>query len=515
MNSLRRRLTFTHTSVALLAVLLMALLSGGLLVRAYLEIARQQARSTAQRISVVLVPLYQRNQGWDGADVILEQRFAEGMITRRVVIIDANQQVVFDNLNMLPDGVPLPQRLRATAAVEPIVLRRPLRGNATVGYVVVPSGLFAVDVAERGLFENLTRIGVLGSCASGLAAVVVALLVVRHVTAPLRSMTRAAQRLASGERHEPLPIPQDRELAELAASFNTMAAELERQEGLRRQLVADIAHELRTPLSVLRLQIESIEDGIEQPTPDVFASLAHEVNLLTRLVNDLRFLSLADAGQLSLRLEPVDGRELLERVAASVQPRARQQQVDLRVEPCRADLPPVLADRERLAQVLGNLVENALRYTPSGGQVRLSIRDNRPLPALPPHTGSGRLWCITPPTAGNATDPSEVIHVPRREVAPPPMPDTLVADQWVAFAVSDTGPGIAPADLPHIFDRFYRTDRARARETGGSGLGLAIVQRLVEAQGGRVEVVSAVGKGTTFHVYLPVVGAVPVVPTPA
>ncbi len=480
MNSLSRRLTFTHTSVALLAVLLMALLSGGLLARAYLDLARQQSRTTAQRISRVVGMTYQRNRGWVGIEPLLEQRFTEALITRRVVITDLEQRVVYDNLGILPAGTPLPAQLRDTTV--PIMMRRPPRGGAVIGYVSVPTGLFDVDVAERGLFENVIRIGIIGSCASSLAALFIALLVVRRVTAPLSSMTRAAQRIASGERYEPLPIPQDRELAELAQSFNTMAAELERQEQLRRQLVADIAHELRTPLSVLRLQIESIEDGVSQPTPEMLASLGHEVNLLTRLVNDLRLLSLVDAGQLSLQLEAVDGQAVLQRVLASAMPHARQQQITLRLTASAPDVQPVWADRERLAQVLGNLVENALRYTPAGGWVDLSIASSSEPPAGPL---SGALPAAPLPEQGR---------------------------QWVVFGISDSGVGIAAEDLPHIFDRFYRADRARTRESGGSGLGLAIVQRLVEAQGGRVAVSSVVGQGTTFRVYLP--SCVPCPPCP-
>jgi signal transduction histidine kinase len=328
---------------------------------------------------------------------------------------------------------------------------------------------------------------------AGLVALIVGSLITGRVTRPLRAFKDAARRLAGGARHEPLAIPPDAELAELATAFNSMAAELERQQQLRRQLVADIAHELRTPLSVLRVQLESLEDGIEQPTPATLASLSEEVGLLTRLVDDLRLLSLADAGQLSLAIADVDAASAAERVVRTAAARARQQGVDLGTELPDAPL-TVVADPQRLAQVLGNLVENALRYTPSGGAIVVRVyADHRP-----PTTEDRRLKIEDSNVSADETLSS--ILDPRSAVNP-----SVVGrrSSVVVFEVADTGPGIPPDELPEIFERFYRADKARARETGGSGLGLAIVQRLVEMQGGRIWASSAVGRGATFHVALP------------
>jgi len=244
------------------------------------------------------------------------------------------------------------------------------------------------------------------------------------------------------------------EVGELSEAFNTMSAELRRSEETRRQMVADIAHELRTPLSVLRLELESIEDGVTQATPAVVGSLNEEVGLLGRLVDDLRTLSLADAGQLSLEIGPVGVDEVIGRVVGRMQAAARAKGIAL-VSYAPAPGLAVSADPTRLQQVIGNLLNNALRYTPEGGRVEIAAR----------------------PAAGE-----------------------------IILAVRDSGPGFAADEAAAIFERFYRTDKARARDTGGSGLGLAIVRGLVQAMHGTVWAASQPGAGTIFYVALPAAG---------
>ncbi|MCG8350281.1 MAG: ATP-binding protein [Chloroflexales bacterium] len=479
MASLRSRLTLTHTLVALLTVVLVVLLASGLIVRAYREFSQQQAVLFSQRLAVALGQFYITNRGWDNIEQSLEQRLdaQSPLAGRRVIVVDRRERIVYDSVEVLQIGESLPPTFLRQQPSAPIQMPPRFAGRAReriVGHVIVPTtGPNNQSEPERAFLRSIIWIVVVGSGLAGGVALVVALFVSGQLTRPLRLLTQAAQRLATGERQQPLPINDRGELGDLARAFNTMTAELTRQEDLRRQLVADIAHELRTPLSVLRLQVESLADGVEQPTPQVLASLGHEVGLLSHLVDDLRLLSLVDAGRLSLSIEALDAQAALERAAAVAAPRARQAGIDLRVEP-QGVLPPVRADAQRLAQILGNLVENALRYTAQGGAVTLRTRaaTNDGLPSTPQ------------PSATSSS------FIPRSSV--------------IIFEVSDTGVGIASADLPHIFDRFYRADRTRTRETGGSGLGLAIVQRLVEAQGGHVSVESTPGQGTTFRVMLPV-----------
>jgi signal transduction histidine kinase len=474
--------------VALVAVLIVALLVTVLIrlvfERQRAQINQQQIQISADGLADRLGELYTQRGSWASLELRLRQQYlqappASPLRRMHFQLFDAGGQLLFDSA--FPGG------RRQGSPISGGVESQVVASGQIVGKMIFEVPLGALTAAERAFLLGIYISIAVGSALAWLIALIVGSLITGRVTRPLRAFKDAAGRLAGGARHEPLPIPPDAELAELATAFNGMAAELERQQQLRRQLVADIAHELRTPLSVLRVQLESLEDGIEQPTPTMLASLSEEVGLLTRLVDDLRLLSLADADQLSLSIANVDAVAAAERVVRIAAGRARQQGVDL-----RAELPPsakgnaplnVLADPQRLAQILGNLVENALRYTPLGGTILVRVR------------GMGdEGW-------GLEDQPS------------PPIPYPLSPIPCVDFEVADTGPGIPPDELPQIFERFYRTDKARARETGGSGLGLAIVQRLVEIQGGRIWASSAVGRGATFHVALPAAVA-NYIPTP-
>jgi two-component system OmpR family sensor kinase/two-component system sensor histidine kinase BaeS len=248
-----------------------------------------------------------------------------------------------------------------------------------------------------------------------------------------------------------------RELDELANAFNRMADSLASADMQRRQMTADIAHELRTPLSIMRGRLEGLQDGIYHATPDQIDALLKETSLLERLVDDLRLLALAEAGQLPLYRDACDPAELLDAMASSFVKQANEQGVALVVD-TPDDLPAIHADPQRLMQVLGNLIGNALRHTPEGGQITLRAQLN-------------------------STDPTI-----------PVMVDLLVRD---------TGSGIAAEDLPKVFDRFWRADRSRTRGSGGAGLGLAIVKQIAVAHGGSVGVESTIGEGTVFRVTIP------------
>ncbi|MFK4065071.1 ATP-binding protein [Streptomyces sp. NPDC029674] len=294
---------------------------------------------------------------------------------------------------------------------------------------------------------------------AGLAAAVLAVtvgvtaLAAARLTRPLRALTTAARRMKAGEPDEPVPARVTRsagEIHQLAAAFNDMAAHRKALEEQRKAMVSDVAHELRTPLSNIRGWLEAAEDGVVDTDPELVTSLLEEALLLQHIVDDLQDLAAADAGTLRLHREPVRAAEIAEQVAAAHQARADTAGVKLRAT-VFGD-PWVTADPLRLRQAIGNLVSNAVRHTPEGGSVRISCR-----------------------TTSDA----------------------------VLIEVADTGTGIAPADLAHVFDRFWRADKSRTRATGGSGLGLSIVRKLVEAHDGTVDAESVPGKGSLFTVRLP------------
>jgi signal transduction histidine kinase len=289
------------------------------------------------------------------------------------------------------------------------------------------------------------------------AAGILSYWVSKRIMQPLTQIERITQKFAAGQLDERLPPSEIPEINQLANSFNRMAVSLEDVEHRRRELVSDLTHELRTPLTVLRGYLEELADARIEATPDVYQRLAKETRRLERLINDLQELSKAEAGYLPINLQPVNVRPLLESLVEKFADQLLEDGPELRLD-CPTQLPLVRADIDRVEQVLVNLIGNALKYTESGSIIVRAWTKGQEGRAIAP-----RLW----------------------------------------IAVSDTGMGIAPEDVPHVFERFWRAEKSRNQHTGGTGIGLAISQRLIELQGGQIEVDSQLGVGSTFRFYLP------------
>jgi histidine kinase len=306
------------------------------------------------------------------------------------------------------------------------------------------------------LTENFQRavneILLISAVAATVTAVIVSSFVTRRIVSPIEEMTQASQRIAHGRYDERVHVVGEDELGELAGSFNQMAHTLAQTEERRRQLIGDVAHELRTPLSSIRSVMEGLVDGVLPAEPATFLSVQNEVSRLQRLVHDLEELSRAEAGQIPLEMGLVDPVYLIKTAAERLETQFDGKGVKLHLQ-YEPNTPQLWVDSSRMTQVLLNLMGNALQYTPSGGEV----------------------------TVRTQADKDEV---------------TII--------VQDTGIGIAPEHIAHLFERFYRVDKSRSRAGGGSGIGLTISKHLVEAHNGRISAASpGLGQGSTFTITLP------------
>ena len=361
-----------------------------------------------------------------------------------VILIDQNGYV----LHPVP-----PYRLGDYVPPEKLAQGKPVKiGDQVVGTILATGAPPPLDTREQQYLDRTNLALLVSALGAVTIALLLSLVLARTLTQPVRDLRNAIRAMAQGVLGVTVPVRSRDELGQLTTAFNQMSADLARANQARRQMTADIAHDLRTPLSVIRGYCEGLRDGVLKPTPNTFRTMYQEAEHLSLLVEDLRTLSLADAGELKLARQRVSPRELLERIAAAHQLRAQEHQITFQVN-AEANLPEVNVDPERMAQVMNNLVGNALRYTPAGGQITLAATQN--------------------------------------------------ADQ-VYLTVQDTGAGIAPDDLPRIFDRSYRGDASRGQEAGESGLGLAIAKSIVEAHGGRIWAESQWGQGARFIFTLPV-----------
>jgi len=360
-------------------------------------------------------------------------------------VADANGRIIADS-----DGRPSGQ-LTATERQRALPIKL---GNEVIGYLLPgreAMGAAMMDEPAQRYLDQLRRALLLGGLAAFVSAMLLAGLLTRGIVAPVRRLTQATQAVADGDLDARAPVNGHDEIGELAQTFNSMAANLQRAEQARRAQTADIAHELRNPLSVLQGTLEALADGVYEPTSDNIEPALDQVRTLNRLVGDLRTLALADAGELRLERQPVDVVALLEHAAEAYREMLADHGLTLVYAPAPHPL-TVHADYERLTQVVGNILSNTAHYVPAGGRVQIAAQ---------------------------------------------------TAQNGVEVVIADDGPGVPDTDLPHIFERFWRGDPSRSRATGGSGLGLAIARHIIVAHGGRIWAAPTPGGGLTVVFWLP------------
>jgi len=463
MSKLHSRLLIAMAAVALTAVAILALLASGntrVQFDRYLAVTSQQS---LDRAAELLRTYYSSQQTWNGVDDTLHR--AAAMAGCDLLILDSGGRQLAASprgLRLLRfEGAVMELEIRRESGVEVTVDRRVLSNlpsrelpQDAVLYAAARARAAGAGADRETVFVQSINRSLLWAGGIALAAaVILSLLVARSITRPIRELKAASAAIAAGDLSRRVPESESGdEIAALGAAFNKMASNLARAEQLRRDMVHDVAHELRTPVTNIRCQLEAMQDGLIKPDALGIASALEEIQTLSQLVDDLQDLAQADAGQLRLAKTSVDPIAELRRAAQLVERQASAKQIRIRVDAAQSAA-TVNADVTRLRQILNNLLSNALAYTPRGGEVAL---------------------------AGRFTGAEFEVEV------------------------RDTGPGIAPEHLERVFDRFYRTDPSRSRETGGTGLGLAIVRRLVELHGGRVWAENTPGRGACLKLVLPV-----------
>jgi len=476
MRSLRVKLALAFLLVVVLAVGMVALLANRATRREFETYIRYGLAGPSAEIVAALARFYAAQGSWQGVDAYLPgivsggrgqgQGMGMGAASFAYIVADADGAVVASTETGEPGRRLSRAELRRGVAITV--------GGHQVGTLLVQGEAGrSLGMREQRFLDDVNRALVMGGVLTAALAAALGLWLAGRLTSPLRRLGEAARCIAAGNLSCRVEIGGQDEIGVLGRTFNQMAESLQRAETARRQMISDIAHELRTPLTIIRGHLEALKDGVFPSTPENLDIMYDEAILLERLVRDLQELALAEAGQLSLDRQPEDPAALLAATVRRFQPQAAEKGLRLELELPDA-LPLIPMDVQRVGQVLGNLIANAIRHTPSGGAIRVRAGWISRQSELPSH---GALW--------------------------PSLP-TL---PFLAVYVSDTGEGIPPEDLPHVFDRFYRADRSRARATGGSGLGLTIAQQLVRAHGGDIGVQSRPGEGTTFAFTLP--GTVP------
>lgn len=447
LRSITFKLLISFLIISVLSVVLIVLSARGLTENEFRNYLFNQNRNN---ILSSLSSYYTHNGTWEGVSAALvapgQTPAPRGVEQGRsfFTLVDTSNRVVLAGIgDQLGDILPQSDVDKGL----------PVKVNGmTVGVMVTRQPVIRANPADTAFIDRVRQIFLVSALGVIALGVLLALLLSRTLTRPIRDLIAATRAISTGKLPYEVPVRSHDELGELAASFNRMNAELAHSTELRRQMTADVAHELRTPVSVILGHAEAVHDGVLAPSLETFEIIRDEAGRLGKLIEDLRTLSRADAGELPMDCQPLAPSKLLEDVRSTHRHRAEQKQITLQVQ-VPSELPKISADPDRMIQVLNNLVENALSYTPEGGTILLSAQ-----------------------VVGTALE----------------------------IRVQDSGPGIAKEELERVFERFYRSDPSRHHNENGSGLGLAIARSIVEKHGGRIWAESHLGAGTTMVLQLPI-----------
>ena len=441
-----RQLSFGSKLLATFVIIIVLTISAGYLFIS-LSVTRAFSDFTTGRYSQQdgqTLRLLQVLYGQFGSMDDLLEALVQSQVDLPAVIVNSDGDVAYSSdLRQVQVGRHLDEELLASG----------MRFSSQDGqqWTFLPTRFLAGLELEEGYLQRSRRSLWFAGLAAGIAAILLSFFLIRQLTGPLRKLDRASRRVAAGKFDERVDIASADELGRLASSFNEMAASLESSEQVKKRLIADISHELRTPITAVRTTLEGLRDGVMQPTQETLTALHDKILLVTRLVQDLHQLALADTGRLSIQPGPISIARILETILETIGVQLEDENIHLE-RAIEASLPSVEADAHRIEQVLLNLLANAIRHTPEGGRILVRAKQVK---------------------------------------------------AEIQVAVCDSGPGLSETDLSHVFDRFYRADAARSSETG-TGLGLSITKALVEAHGGRIWAENLPEGGACFAFTLPI-----------
>ena len=444
-RSLRFRLILAFTVVIIIAIGTVSVFASQASRARIQEYQKQTEQVKLDRARCLIGQVFMYGGDWSGVQVPVEHM--ANLYGQSIIMTDTNGIVVADSDSLHMGMKYDPAWLGKDQQVQPIE-----DGDKKLGTLYLSADVLSQTGVGSilSLSSAINQYLLLGAVLALIAALLITLFLSKRLSAPIHALTVATGRIGAGDFTAKVNSAGSDEVAELVTNFNSMATELSQAEERRRNLIADVAHELRTPVGDIRAYLEAIHDGLMEPNKSNLDSIYEDITLLSRLINDLQLVATADSGRLGLVRQPEDISQVVSNVITTVRLQLDSKKITIKLD--LPKLPQIEIDAQRISQVLRNLLDNALRHTPSGGEITVSIHEN---------SGS------------------------------------------IEVSVSDTGEGIPADDLPHVFERFFRVDKSRARHTGGSGLGLTIAKRLIEAHGGKIRVQSEVGKGSTFTFTIP------------